>query len=80
MSTMPPQETCRRNYLNRMISSRVPEELLTKLDAIAADGGITRCCLIRRMLGWYTDSLEIEERYLYPSGEDDQGHCLGGEC
>lgn len=62
MSTVIASETNRRNYLNRMISARVPEELLAKLDAIAVDGGIARCDLIRRMLWYYVNALERENR------------------
>lgn len=64
MSLIPAQEMKRKPWLNRLISCRVPEELLTQLDLIAADGEISRCDLIRRMLWYYVHSLEIErERY-----------------
>jgi metal-responsive CopG/Arc/MetJ family transcriptional regulator len=44
--------------LKQVVCCRMPAKMISSIDLIAADGGITRCELIRRMLTFYIDYLE----------------------
>ena len=45
--------------MKQIISCRMTSEMISKLNVIAKDGGLTRCELIRRMLWFYIGELEI---------------------
>lgn len=51
--------------LRQVVCCRMPAKLLRNIDLIAADGGITRCELIRRMLTFYVDYLEAMDEAGY---------------
>lgn len=51
--------------LKQVVCCRMPAKMISSIDLIAADGGITRCELIRRMLTFYIDYLETMDEAGY---------------